>query len=112
MGTTRHRIADHLGVRHRTAETPSDPASVLGNLEQERAPNALTPERADALLTLWAELERIGEPQRQILVLAFFDDLTHRQIAERLEMPLGTVQSHIARTLRRLRDRLEGDDAH
>jgi RNA polymerase sigma-70 factor (ECF subfamily) len=111
VGITRHRVADHLGARHRSAQIPSDPAALLGNLAQERAPNALTPERVDALLTLWEELERIGEPQRQSMLLAFFEDLTHRQIAERLEMPLGTVTSHIARTLRRLRDRLEGEDA-
>ncbi|MCE0488397.1 RNA polymerase sigma factor [Ornithinimicrobium sediminis] len=112
VGITRHRIADHLGTRHHGSEVLTDPSGLLGSMEHEHAPAHLSPERMDALLTLYEELERIGDPQRHIVLLAFFHDLTHQQIAERLELPLGTVKSHIARTLRRLRDRLEeGEDA-
>lgn len=108
VGIARHRIADHYGRRHHLHEVSADPDVLLGNLDRRPAPNAMTPERIDQLLLLAEELERIGNPQRQIMVLAFFEDLTHAQISEHLDMPLGTVKSHIARTLRRLKTRLEG----
>lgn len=111
VGITRHRIADHLSRRHRKHEVSADPTVLMDNLDQHPAPNTMTSERIDQLLLLWEELERIGNPQRQIMVLAFFEDMTHAQISEHLGMPLGTVKSHIARTLRQLKTRLEAEHA-
>lgn len=113
VGITRHRIADHFARRHRHHEVSSDPQLLRANLSERVATNGMTVERIDQLLVLWEELERIGDPQRQIMVLAFFEDKTHAQIAEHLSIPLGTVKSYISRTLRRMRSRLEGehDDA-
>ncbi len=107
VGITRHRIADAFARRRRE--------------ERERLAVAATPEAdrattrfetgADDRVVLLDELARIGEPQRGIMELAFFHDLTHEQIAAHTGLPLGTVKSHIRRTLVRLRTRLEVNGA-
>jgi RNA polymerase sigma factor (sigma-70 family) len=53
-----------------------------------------------------AALELLPPAQRQALGLAFFEELTHEQVAEVLELPLGTAKTRIRAGLQRLRREL------
>lgn len=52
-------------------------------------------------------LQHLSPPQRQSVALAFFDGLSHAEVAERLREPLGTVKSWVRRALLTLRSCLE-----
>lgn len=48
-------------------------------------------------------LERLDPRQRQAILLAFYDGLTHTELARQLDQPLGTVKTWVRRGLERLK---------
>jgi RNA polymerase sigma factor (sigma-70 family) len=50
--------------------------------------------------------------QRQAISLAFYDGLTHAELAMHMQQPLGTVKAWVRRGLDRLKRCLERSDAH
>lgn len=67
---------------------------------------ALLEERRTRIREAMDALEPI---QRRAVELSFFEDLSHSQIAERLNKPLGTVKTYIRQGIIRLRDSLRMD---
>jgi RNA polymerase sigma factor (sigma-70 family) len=61
-----------------------------------------------ALETVWevfevrTALDRLPDEERQVVKLSHFDGLTHVEIAERLDIPVGTVKSRSHRAHQRL----------
>src|SRR6478752_3644991 len=99
---TRRRIADTLDARRRVRELQEK----LQRFAVTDEPLSSEIDLGDRML-LADEIDRLEPDAQRVVRLAFYDDLTHQQIATRLDMPLGTVKSHIRRSLTRLRDRLE-----
>jgi len=102
VGITRNTVADAHQARTRERHLAEQAASVA---PLDDAPSAEV-DLADRLL-LADEIARLDPVPRTVVHLAFYDDLTHMQIADRLDMPVGTVKSHIRRSLSKLRERLE-----
>ncbi|MFE1878998.1 sigma-70 family RNA polymerase sigma factor [Streptomyces diastatochromogenes] len=96
---TRRRIADALSARTRRAFLVTAAGSTLA-LTGTTEPG---PEAALDRLLVRHALAQLPAPQREVLRLAFYEDLTQTQIAARTGWPLGTVKSHTRRGLDRLR---------
>jgi RNA polymerase sigma-70 factor (ECF subfamily) len=113
------RFADRLAARHQAAQVIDRlRASARENRVVESVRQLPEPEQTgpdpDAVvdrLVVADELARLPADQRRMLELAFFDDLTHQQIATVTGVPLGTVKSHIRRGMASLKRRWEVDGA-
>jgi RNA polymerase sigma-70 factor (ECF subfamily) len=69
-------------------------------------PLALLDAASDKRL-LSACMDRLTPPQRQSVALAFYDGLSHAEVADQLREPLGTVKSWVRRALITLRGCLD-----
>lgn len=74
-------------------ERPAEDPSVEARAEAEELHQAVR----EALAAL-------PEPQRRVLELAYFQGWTHRQIAEYLGEPLGTVKSRLRLALHKVHE--------
>jgi RNA polymerase sigma-70 factor (ECF subfamily) len=53
-------------------------------------------------------IDQLPPPFRVVLLMFYFEGCSYRQIAEQLDVPIGTVMSRLARAKRYLRSRLVG----
>jgi RNA polymerase sigma-70 factor (ECF subfamily) len=65
-----------------------------------------TAEKNDEAARVRYVLNNLPSEQREAIELAFFEHLSHHEIAARLGQPLGTVKARIRRGLLKLRERL------
>ena len=92
----RHRAIDAL--RRRKPE--NDIADVIISVEPDLATEADTSRAMDKVR---GALETMAPTQRSALELAYFEGLTHSEIAERTGEPLGTIKTRIRAGLLSLR---------
>lgn len=110
MGIVRHRCIDELrrrDVRERRR------AEVEDVEERFAAPESTDGEvlRAEQSTAVWTALAMLPGNQRHVLELAYFDGWTQAEIAERLDLPLGTVKGRTRLALDKLRSALEPSHA-
>jgi len=59
---------------------------------------------------LTAALTGLPAEQSDVVAMAYYEDMSHSEIAERLDMPLGTVKSRLRLALSKLRQTMDGLD--
>ena len=104
LGVARKRSIDFLRKRRHDVVDVTQVRELVG-------------QQGDELLqqTVWASevhrgLATLPEDQRVVVTLAYFEDLTQSQIAQRLGVPLGTVKARMARGLARLAEQIEQEE--
>ena len=96
----RHRAIDRIRRRSEAREVPLDDArtgDIADVIDAECLPDK----------TLKAALAKLTEIHRRALLYAFYCGFSHQQVADALEVPLGTAKSWIRRGLLQLRRELK-----
>jgi RNA polymerase sigma-70 factor (ECF subfamily) len=118
-----YRIALHEAAnrrrwwfRHKAKETSIEPVEAEGSSIGESAVRAALTDQADSPFDNFAhhevrkrveeELGKIAEPYRTTLILRDLEEMSYEEIAEVLEISLGTVKSRLTRGREALRQRL------
>ncbi len=100
LSIARRRATDYLRPRPL-------PAAELGGLAEPAGEDGRdhAARLADAA-EIRGALSALPQPQREAIELAYYADLSQREIAERLRVPIGTIKARTARGLRRVRQTL------
>jgi RNA polymerase sigma-70 factor, ECF subfamily len=94
------RIRRRDSVRRREEAAGEEASDAVSPVGTERL------ESLDRKRQVASALGLLSQDQRRCIELAFFEGLTHTQIAERLAAPLGTVKSRILLGMNKLRQAL------
>jgi RNA polymerase sigma-70 factor (ECF subfamily) len=106
MMIARTRILDRLRSRSAGIVLKSMGDNLPESPAAEDWPDDLAISREDAV-NVRAALAELPPDQREAVELAFFEGLTHVEIAGKLSVPLGTIKTRIRLGLMKVRDRLK-----
>jgi RNA polymerase sigma-70 factor (ECF subfamily) len=95
-GITRFKAIDHWRASGRRPSTPVADAGV------HVATSAAAVDQVVDQVVLTKALAQLPDIRRQVVELSFYHGLSHGEVAEQVDLPLGTVKSHIRRGLEAL----------
>jgi RNA polymerase sigma-70 factor (ECF subfamily) len=102
-----------IELGRRRSRRPALAAEAVAETDDDNAPDpaavAVEVDRAERVALALAELP---PEQREVVSLAYFDQLSHSEIAELIGIPLGTVKGRMRLALERLRGVAETHDLH
>jgi len=115
LTTWLHRITVNQCSGKKKAKTPTPVSLDEKGIDLPETGRGSRPE--DVLINkqeyerlLWA-MDALDNKHRSILVLRYFNDLSYREIAEALQIPLGTVKSRLNQSLRYLKEQMKTGEA-
>jgi RNA polymerase sigma-70 factor, ECF subfamily len=111
MLIARSRVIDRLRARDRrlrvVVSSTDDDNAITGSVNASVSESAAdTADRNEEAGRVRSNLNQLPADQHEALELAFFNDLTHHEIAAKLNQPLGTIKARIRRGLLKLREKL------
>lgn len=95
-------------VRSAQAQSKRDLAYEAQHVETPFDSTAETAQERMEATRVRSALAVLTSSQRSAIELAFFDGLTHREVSERLGVPLGTAKTRIRDGLKRMREQMGG----
>lgn len=102
----RNRARNHVRRETVRQTLPLDPGVATGGSSP-----ADVAEQNELGRRLQAALARLPEQHREVVLLHDLEGWAHREIAERLGLPAGTVRSHLHHARRRMRELLGGPES-
>jgi len=105
LGIVHHRAIDHLRRATVHDKRRASDEGMEERFEARERTDAEVARREDAL-TVRRAMDELPADQSQVIELAYFGGFTHTEIADMLEIPVGTVKGRMRLGLKKLRDRL------
>ena len=102
--TVRNAALDRLRKKKRIVDVPE---FVFDEEKSNEPKPGIELQEQERNFIIRKEIEKLDEPQKEVIIMKLFSGLTFEQISEILQEPLSTVSSRYARTLKSLKYRME-----
>ncbi len=112
MAIVRNKARDHLRARSRRPRclpNDTDDEHLAMHSDPAAGPCELA-EMKQRQLQIKVGLGRLCTPQRHVIELAYFDDMSHAEIATNMTLPLGTVKTWIRRGCKQMQHYVDASD--
>lgn len=106
FGTWLYRIGYNVYLNHRSRTKRWGSLPEDYDVAAAAPEDAHSPKRSDLRRDLRAAIETLPERYRAVVVLYYLQDVSYPEIAEILDLPLGTVKTHLHRAKKHLREQM------
>jgi RNA polymerase sigma-70 factor (ECF subfamily) len=115
LTTWLHRITVNQCSKKKSGKTPAavsleEKGIDLPEMKRQSQPEDVLVNKLEYDRLLRA-MDKLDTKHRSVLVLRYFNDLSYQEIAEALEIPLGTVKSRLNQSLRYLKEQMNPGEA-